>query len=143
MKRALAIDEQSYGPDHPDVAMGLNNVALLLKRTNRLKEAEPLYRRALAIDEKSYGPDHPNVATRLNNLASLIYSTSRMGEADPLMKRAVEIFWKFTRDTGHEHPHLRDAIAAYASLLQEMGYSEQQVRARLQEIAAEYGFSLG
>jgi len=33
-------------PDHPDVAISLNNLALLLKDTNRLAEAEPLMRRA-------------------------------------------------------------------------------------------------
>ena len=53
MRRALAIDEQSYGPDHPDVAIDLNNLAQLLQATNRLGEAEPLMRRALAIDEQS------------------------------------------------------------------------------------------
>ena len=63
MRRALAIDEQSYGPDHPDVAIDLNNLAALLQDTNRLADAEPLMRRALAIDEQSYGPNHPNVAT--------------------------------------------------------------------------------
>ena len=72
MRRALAIDEASYGPDHPDVAIDLNNLAQLLQATNRLGEAEPLMRRALAIDEASYGPDHPNVAIDLNNLASLL-----------------------------------------------------------------------
>ena len=58
-RRALAIDEASFGPDHPDVAIRLNNLAELLRATNRLAEAEPLYRRALAIDEASFGPDHP------------------------------------------------------------------------------------
>ena len=64
MRRALAIDEQSYGPEHPDVARDLNNLAQLLQATNRLAEAEPLMRRALAIDEQSYGPEHPDVASR-------------------------------------------------------------------------------
>src|SRR5271169_6261314 len=72
MRRALAIDEQSYGPDHPNVAIRLNNLAQLLKATNRLPEAEPLMRRVVSIFEKSYGPDHPNVATALNNLALLL-----------------------------------------------------------------------
>ena len=27
MRRALAIDEESYGPDHPNVASDLNNLA--------------------------------------------------------------------------------------------------------------------
>ena len=48
-RRALAIDEKAFGPDHPDVATALNNLAALLRATNRLGEAEPLYRRALAI----------------------------------------------------------------------------------------------
>ena len=76
MRRALAIDESSYGPDHPDVAIDLNNLAQLLQATNRLSEAEPLMRRALAIDESSYGPDHPNVARDLNNLAQLLQATN-------------------------------------------------------------------
>ena len=49
----------SYGPDHPEVAIRLNNLAELLQATNRLDEAEPLMRRALAIDEKAYGPTIP------------------------------------------------------------------------------------
>ena len=44
MRRALAIDEASYGPDHPNVAIGLNNLAQLLQATNRLGEAERLLR---------------------------------------------------------------------------------------------------
>jgi len=72
MRRALAIDERSYGKDHPRVAIDLNNLAQLLQATNRLAEAEPLMRRALAIDEQSYGKDHPRVAIDLNNLAQLL-----------------------------------------------------------------------
>jgi tetratricopeptide (TPR) repeat protein len=85
MRRALAIGEKSLGPNHPDVATRLNNLAQLLQDTNRLAEAEPLYRRALAIDEKNLGPNHPNVAIRLNNLAQLLQATNRLAEAEPLM----------------------------------------------------------
>ena len=45
MRRTLAIDEKSYGPDHPNVARDLNNLARLLKDTNRVEEAEPMMRR--------------------------------------------------------------------------------------------------
>ena len=30
-QRSLAIREKTWGPDHPDVAKSLNNIALLLK----------------------------------------------------------------------------------------------------------------
>ena len=57
-RRALAIDERSYGPDHPTVAAALNNLGTL-PAPRRLGDAEPLFRRALAIDERSFGPDIP------------------------------------------------------------------------------------
>jgi len=91
LRRALAIDEKSYGSDHPEVATDLNNLAVLLSQTNRPSEAEPLFRRALAIDEKSYGPDHPNVAIRLDNLALLLQGTNRLSEAEPLFGHALAI----------------------------------------------------
>ena len=84
MRRALAIDEKSFGPDHPNVATDLNNLALLLQNTNRLAEAEPLIAARWPSDEKSLGPDHPDVATALNNLALLLQATNRLAEAEPL-----------------------------------------------------------
>jgi tetratricopeptide (TPR) repeat protein len=113
-RRALAIGENSYGPDHPNLAVRLNNLALLLFRMNRLAEAEPLYRRALAIDENSYGPDHPNLGTRLNNLAQLLQDTDRLAEAEPLMQRALAIDEK---NFGPNHPGVAIDLNNLAVLL--------------------------
>ena len=140
-RRALEIDERSYGPDHPNVAIRLNNLAQLLQATNRLAEAEPLMRRALEIDERSYGPDHPNVARDLNNLAQLLKATSRLAEAEPLMRRHLEIFLKFSRVTGHPHPHRQTFIYNYKGLLRAMGRSEEQILAALREMAPEFFLS--
>ena len=63
--------ERALGPDHPNVATSLNNLAVLYKTQGRYADAEPLYKRSLAIREKALGPDHPDVATSLNNLAAL------------------------------------------------------------------------
>ena len=135
MRRALAIDEASYGPEHPNVAIRLNNLAQLLQATNRLAEAEPLMRRALAIDEASYGPEHPNVAIRLNNLATLLVATNRLAEAEPLMRKVLAIFLAFSRQ-GFEHPHLQAAFGNYISPLQAMGLSEDEINAMVQKLVA-------
>jgi tetratricopeptide (TPR) repeat protein len=71
-ERALAIDETSYGPEHPKVATSRNNLALILKDLGDPTEARKLMERALAIDEVAYGPNHPKVATRRNNLAMIL-----------------------------------------------------------------------
>lgn len=90
-RRALEIDEAAYGHDHSNVAIRLNNLATLLKATNRLSEAEPLARRALFVFETSLGEKHPSVATALNNLAEVLRASKRLSEAEPLYRRALEV----------------------------------------------------
>ncbi len=90
-RRALAIREAALGPDHPDTALSLNNLAELLRAQGRSGEAEPLFRQALAIREAALGPDHPNTAQSLNNLAALLWAQGRYGEAESMYRRALTI----------------------------------------------------
>jgi tetratricopeptide (TPR) repeat protein len=127
MRRALDIDEKCYGKEHPNVARDFNNLAALLKDTNRLAEAEPMMRRALDIDEKTYGKEHPKVAWDLFNLALLLLDTHRLAEVEPLMQRALEILLDFSRRTGYEHPNQEAVLANYRGLLQAMGKSPAEI----------------
>src|SRR5690348_6059061 len=69
-KEQLASLEKAIGPEHIEVATGLNNLATLYIFQARYAKAEPLYRRSLAIREKVLGPEHPDVANSLSNLAA-------------------------------------------------------------------------
>ena len=73
------------------VASASNNLAMLLRATNRFDEAESLMRQALAINEAAFGNQHPNVAAGLNNLALLLKDTNRFEEAEPMMRQALAI----------------------------------------------------
>mgnify|MGYP002685705503 CR=1 FL=1 len=86
--------------------------------------------------------NQPDIAIDLNNLAGLLQDTNRLEEAEPLMRRNVEIFLKFTRNTGHAHPHLQDAVHNYAGLLQAMGRSGEEIRATMAELGRRYGVDL-
>jgi CHAT domain-containing protein len=88
-KRALAIGEKALGPDHPDVSIRLNNLALLYQNQARYADAGPLYRRALAIAEKALGPDHPDVSTDLSNLAALYFSQDDWARAADYWRRST------------------------------------------------------
>ena len=90
-QKALQVAEQNVGPDHPDVATSLNNLAGLYFTQGDYAKAEPLHKRALAIREKALGPDHPDVATSLENLAILYRATKRNTEAEALEARAAKI----------------------------------------------------
>ncbi len=115
MRRSLAIKEHSFGADHYEVAIRLNNLAAFLHANNRLLEAEPLMARVVAIFERSLGKDHPNVATALNNLAQLLKDTNRLAKAEPLMRRALAID---EHSFGPHHPNVAIRLNNLAVLLQ-------------------------
>ena len=79
----LAIDERSYGPDHPVVARDLNNLAQLLKATDRLAEAEPLMRRDVQIwieFRRRTGHEHLNFRVGLANYHYFLQAMGRTPE---------------------------------------------------------------
>ena len=104
------------------VARASNDLAQLLQRTNRLREAEPLMRRALEIDQIALGRQHPNVAIRLQNLAGLLYATGRLAEAEPLMQGALSID---EAAFGTRHPAVARDLNNLATLLQETSRIEE------------------
>jgi hypothetical protein len=59
------------GPDHPEVAVGCNNLGGLLQAVGDLVGARVQLERALRIAEAALGPDHPSVGTVRHNLTDL------------------------------------------------------------------------
>jgi tetratricopeptide (TPR) repeat protein len=84
----------ALGPDHPDVANSLNNLADLYRQQGRYADAEEFNKRALAIWEKALGPDHLDVANSLNNLARIYLAGGQVDRAQPASTRAVDIVMK-------------------------------------------------
>lgn len=115
---ALKVAEDTFGPDHPKVAISLNNIAELHIINGSYAEIEPLYKRALEISEKALGPDNPDVAISLNNLAELYYNQGRYEEAEPLYKRALRIL----EDTlGPDHPEVVLTLKSLKALYKNIG----------------------
>jgi tetratricopeptide (TPR) repeat protein len=92
--------------DHPDVAIALDNLALLCQAQGRYADAEPLHKRSLAILEKAFGADHPNVAKALNNLAALYDDQGRYADAEPLYRRSLAVQEKVLAP---DHPDVADS----------------------------------
>ena len=89
--RALGLAEQLHGPDHPNVADALSDLALLYKAQSLYDLALPLWTRSLTIRENVLGVDHPDVATSLDDLARLYRSRAKFDPAEPLYQRALAI----------------------------------------------------
>ena len=117
-QRALKIREKALGPEHPDTAKSLNNLAVLYDEMGDYAKAEPLLQRALKIDEKALGSEHPETATGLSHLAHLYDYMGDYAKAEPLFQRALKIDEKAL---GPEHPDTASGLLNLAVLYDEMG----------------------
>ena len=114
LKEALALEEQAVvlkqkvlGPDHPDVAISLDNVAMTLFMMDRIPEAIENNQRALTIIRKTLGPDHPRFADGLAIGAELMIEKGNYDEARRMAEQALAIG---ERELKPDHPLLADAL---------------------------------
>lgn len=88
---SLRLAERAFGPDHPNVAVSLNNLVMALEGAGEHSRLEALLTRALAIRERTLGPTHPDVGKSLTNLGRLKHFQRRYAEAEPLYQRALAV----------------------------------------------------
>jgi Tetratricopeptide repeat len=114
----LAIHEQRLGPDHPQTAQCLNNLAFLLRDQGDLTAARPLFERSLAIFERTLGSDHRNTNRARCNLARVLVEADCAEEALRL---------------GEGHAWTKDSAAVTADALDALRRADDAmaVRARL------------
>lgn len=87
----LQIRERVLGPEHPDVAQSLANLAYLYYSKGEYSKAEPLFKRAVDIGKKSLGPDNPILSFYLESLANVYNEMQKYSEADPLYNQVLAI----------------------------------------------------
>ncbi len=100
-QQALEIDEEVYGPDHPNVAFRACILADILHDMGGLMDARSLYRRALEIIESAYGPNHLDAAILSNNLGNIAKAQGEPAEARKRFEKALRVY---RHRLGEEHP---------------------------------------
>jgi hypothetical protein len=83
LREAAALQEQTLGPQHPDLANTFNNLGIVCEITDNPIDAEHYFRRAHAIATATLAPDHPFVATSRKNLHDFCEARGRPVELPP------------------------------------------------------------
>ncbi|MGH9237540.1 MAG: DUF2914 domain-containing protein [Vicinamibacterales bacterium] len=83
LREAAALQEQTLGAQHPDLANTLNNLGIVCEITDNPIDAEHYFRRAHAIASATLAPDHPFVATSRKNLHDFCASRGRPVDLPP------------------------------------------------------------
>jgi tetratricopeptide (TPR) repeat protein len=128
---ALEIYEKQLGPNHPDVASVLNNLAVFYTNERRYTEAEKIHLRALGIREKLHPAAHPDIAQSKCNLAVVYHSRGDYARAAELYSASL----KSWEDSTERPPQDYEIVASnYADLLRSLGKARKahqlEVRAR-------------
>jgi tetratricopeptide (TPR) repeat protein len=128
-RRALATLEPVRDATAFDYARIQSDLGASLKATNRLTEAEPMFRDAIRVFRKSTEPRAiVELAVALNNFAALLGETHRVAEAEESLREAVDI----ARATFGE------TDARYAVALSNLGGAVAAISGREREAEALY-----
>lgn len=140
--RTLQMRESLLGKHHPDVALTVNDIAVLYSRQNRFDEAVVYYQRALEIRRAVVGEQHADYAQALSapaiccfpvlrvltfpayaeNLATVYQDLGRYQEALPLFEKTLAVY---KAALGEGHPNVASAYTGLAGLKQQMGNYSQ------------------
>jgi CHAT domain-containing protein/Tfp pilus assembly protein PilF len=119
-RRALAIQDQTLGRDHPDTANTLNNLGVLLALRGDVEQAEGMHRAALATMEKVYGEQHPDTAAVMTSLSQALDRQGKIVDSEAAYQRAIEV----SRKTGNPRILLLNASGLGFSLAKRGRYRE-------------------
>ncbi len=111
LSQALVVSQKNLGPEHPYVAVTLQNRAKLCRAQGNLTEAESLLRKALVIDERALGSAHPKLGYDLNQLGEVAAEQDQVTEAEAYFTRGLSIR---EGTLGPDHPDVADSLTSMA-----------------------------
>jgi tetratricopeptide (TPR) repeat protein len=122
LEKALAIQSRVLGEEHPDTALGYNNLGYTLRAQGQYTPAQPLFDTASAIARKVLGEEHPDTAAIYNNLAMNLEAQGRYPEAHRWFDKALAIHRNVF---GEEDPHTANSYNNLAHVLHALGQYPQ------------------
>ena len=87
-EKALEIWQRVHGPEHPQVANSVSELASLLLSEGEIDRADAQYERALEIHSEALGDEHPRTLVLLQTLADVLERQARLEEAEPFAREA-------------------------------------------------------
>jgi serine/threonine protein kinase/tetratricopeptide (TPR) repeat protein len=96
-RQALAIQSQLVGEDHLNVAVGLSDIAFLLRRRHNFIEAEKMLRHAISVEERFLPKEHPQYVITLRKLGLTLESAGKLAEAEVTDREVLTLARKVYR----------------------------------------------
>jgi len=138
-RKLLEVLQRLHRGDHRETALGLQNLALTLRDSGRLPDAEPFQLQALAMFRRLAPDDNGDVALALHLLGTIREGLGQFAEAVRSYEAAVEIN---RRRLTADHADLLSSISALARALY-FSASYERAAALYEEVLAVQEVKLG
>ena len=90
-ERAAALNEQVFGPDHPELAISLMNLSVALRSSGDHEAAAEVQERGLAMFARAHGPDHPMLVKGTTSLGQVLIEIGRTDEGVAKVEEALAL----------------------------------------------------
>ncbi len=132
-QRALAINEKTFGRQHPSIVLTLQNLSVIYASQNKFSEAHSAARESLGISLQLFGIDHPRIGSTCRTLATVYALQGKYEEAESFAEKSVTIL---ETTLGERHPETAQSLEMMARLMwtTHREHEAQQLEARLNTI---------
>ena len=118
LQHGLALREQLFGPEHPELAPFHNTWGNALFFQRDYEGALEHYREALRLWELNFGPEHPDVASVNNNIGAVHLKRGEHDQARPYFERVLA---SYELSLGPDNPQLAATLTNLGSLAERTG----------------------
>jgi len=132
LRESADVRRRIYGPDSPDFALALHNLAGALIDAGDLTGAETTERQTLELQRKILGDNHPDLGYALNNLGFLLMEKGDWQGAEPVLRENLELR---RRTMGEKNAIFASALNNWGRVLQQKGDYDQAESAFKQALA--------
>jgi tetratricopeptide (TPR) repeat protein len=124
-KRALIINENSFGKTHLKVSLCLSRLIDLNLHQRKFADAEPLGWRLIQISQDLLGAEHIDTAQAFQRMARVLENRGRYVEAEQFYLSSLRVKEK---KYGPDHPELVDQLRQMASFWSKQGKKSEKKR---------------
>ncbi len=90
-EEAVALKSSTFGPQHPEVAISLDELGIQLFAVERYEDALSTFSQSYSILAQVHGPDNPRLSMVLNNMACCAFQMRDIQVALSTMSRAMQL----------------------------------------------------